>query len=53
MSIIYQPGLAARAHRNGPHAAEVGAFFGAVHPPGTARTNHAHGKKNPSANSQR
>lgn len=50
MSIIYQPGLAARAQRNGPRAAEVGAFFGAVHPPGTARTDSAR-RKNPGANS--
>ena len=50
MSIIYQPGLAACAHHNGPCAAEVGALFGAVHPPGIARTYRAR-VKNPGANS--
>lgn len=50
MSIIYQPGLAARAHRNGPCAAEVGALFGAMYPPGTAHTNRPR-RKNPGPNS--
>lgn len=50
MSIIYQPGLAARAHRNGSRAAEVGALFRAVYPPGTTCTYCARGK-NPGANS--